>query len=154
MIQTNDLSQELHDENKVSQKETDGHKTKSFAAKFIDFFVFFSLGKYRTPLYYQGEDQYQTIAGAVLSIIFTLVILLITIFTFIPIVQRDIYELNQSQIALGYSVLDSSLNDEVVVCKNCKEFTFEEALPLMFDKSIDFLVRMPDSKNKKDCDRY
>ena len=25
---------------------------------------------------------------------------------------------------------------------------------MMFDKSIDFLVRMPDSKNKKDCERY
>ena len=148
MIQTNDLSQELHDESKIYQKDTDGLKTKSFATKLRDFFVFFSLGKYRTPLYYQGEDQYQTIAGAVLSIIFTLLILVIAIFTFIPIIQRDIYELNQSQIPLEYSVLDSSLFEEVVVCKNCREFTFEEAIPLMFDKSINYLVRMPDSKNK------
>ena len=57
MIQTNDLSQELH-EGKVLQKEIDSLKAKSCGTKLIDFFVFFSLGKYRTPLYYQGEDQY------------------------------------------------------------------------------------------------
>ena len=145
MIQTNDLSQELH-EGKVTQKDTDSLKTKSCWTKLIDYFVFFSLGKYRTPLYYQGEDQYQTIPGAVLSIIFSLLILLISIFTFIPIVNRDIYEVNQSQIALGYSVLDSILYTEIEVCKHCREFTLEEALPLIFDKGIDFLVRMPDSK--------
>ena len=110
--------------------------------------MFFSLGKYRTPLYYQGEDQYQTIPGAVLSIIFSLLILLISIFTFIPIFNRDIYELNQSQVALGCSRMDQSINDEVTVCKNCQEFTLEEALPLIFDKNIDFLVRMPESKNR------
>ena len=52
---------------------------------------FASLGKYRTPLYYQGNDEYSSIISGTISLIFVLGMIGIAKAIFVPIFRKDEY---------------------------------------------------------------
>lgn len=55
-----------------------------------------SLGKYRTPLYFNESESYSSMFGGIFSILFMLFMLIVGISIFYSIFTKDRYELNQS----------------------------------------------------------
>ena len=75
-------------------------KESSCKTKIKKWVKFASLGKYRTPLYYKGNDEYSSIVTATFSLIFVLVMIGTAIVIFLPIFRKDDYYLVQKTIPL------------------------------------------------------
>jgi len=52
---------------------------------------FISLGNYRTPLYFERNDSYQSIISGLITICIVLGFIILSANIFIPILQRDLY---------------------------------------------------------------
>jgi hypothetical protein len=73
--------------------------------------LFLSLGKYRTPLYYKGKDNYSSIISGVLSLLFSIGMIAITITIFIPIFRKEEYQLEKKTFPLYRIILDDAGNE-------------------------------------------
>lgn len=84
------------------------HKCLARTKKII---LFLSLGKYRTPLYYRGKDSYSSIISGILSLLFTLGMIAITITIFIPIFFKEEYQLDKNTFPLHRMTIDDGGNE-------------------------------------------
>ncbi len=79
----------------------------SWKEKVKKFIMFASFGKYRTPLYYKGNDSYSSIITGSMSLIFVLGIIGIAIAIFVPIFNKDDYfiAIKSNLLSLDYILL-------------------------------------------------
>ncbi len=66
----------------------------SWKKKIKKWVMFASLGQYRTPLYYKGNDNYSSIISGTISLIFVIGMIGIATAIFIPILSKDDYYLD------------------------------------------------------------
>ncbi len=65
----------------------------SWTDKVKKFILITSFGKYRTPLYYKGNDNFSSVISGTMSLIFVLGMIGISIAIFVPIFSKDDYYL-------------------------------------------------------------
>lgn len=74
----------------------------SFCNKINNCFKGFSVGQYRTPLFFKKNDRYSSIYTSVASIIMIMLFLTTTIFILIPIFNKQVKDLKYQAIPLSY----------------------------------------------------
>ena len=75
--------------------------------RIVDILKQLSIGKYRTPLYFRGYDNYATVFSTLLTLVCFSILLVYAIYEFSGIIKREHYNFDISGEAIEYSSIDN-----------------------------------------------
>ncbi len=112
-------------------EETNTNNKKTCTSKVKAAVIYFSLGKYRTPLFYNKQDSYSSFISGVASLIFISIMLLISILIFIPIFNHSQWMLDRKNVPLYRmkSIGTGNLVNET--CEKCRLINIKQAIQLI-----------------------
>ena len=113
-------------------------KRKTRCKKIRNYLRLISFGEYRTPLYFNGKDSYKSAASGILTKLSALTLVFIFFMIFIPIFQKQTYEITRDSIR----IVSPDKDADFASCENCRNFTVKDFLEVTFtDLSFEILPK-------------
>jgi len=98
------------------------------------------MGKYKTHLYYKGEDTYSSMSGGIITIVITVSLIIYAVMTIKGILEKDSFHFDEETLNIQplQFVTDPKTGAQEMVqaeCKDCKSITLRDIVPSLFNET-------------------